>query len=343
MTVGCPPSDVPLVALATRGDQSDLVNVLAAARRGGTQRTVTDTSSLATYGRHSHVQNDLELSTDVFRDAWQDFYLRRQAAPVRGVGGFASRPGAAAIAKALALPFGALVQVKDEGHGPPIDRPARLVGARWKIDPGLVEWVAVTGEDASIKPVARTLRIDTPAEWQTYARQSWNGAGTVNGSFEQDLSGWNPNGASSVTTPAADAVHGTKALRVVGGVAGLSNTGVTASALIPVIPGTIVRLRAYAKRLGGTKPANVTCHTYDLAGAIVGYHVINNAWTDAGGYYKDAFYQVPAGIGYVQPVAFINDATTTAADVWAFDDLTLMAGNAAYAEPGVVPLTWPAA
>ena len=98
--------------------KSALVNVLAAARRGGTQRTVTDSASLTTYGRHSHVQNDLELASDGDRDLWQDFYLRRQATPARGVAGFTTRPGAAAIAEALGLPFGAIVRVVDEGHGP---------------------------------------------------------------------------------------------------------------------------------------------------------------------------------------------------------------------------------
>src|SRR5262245_49164967 len=88
MTFGCPPSDAGLLDIATRSDQANVVNVLTAARRTGTARTVTDSTSLASFGRHSHVQNDLELADDVTRDAWQDFYLRRQAAPVRGISGF---------------------------------------------------------------------------------------------------------------------------------------------------------------------------------------------------------------------------------------------------------------
>jgi hypothetical protein len=342
LTVGCPPSDVPLVALATRGDQSDLVNVLVASRRSGTARTVTDTASLATYGRHSHNQLDLELSTDVFRDAWQDFYLRRQAAPVRGVGGFASRPGAAAIAKALALPFGALVQVKDEGHGPPIDRPARLVGARWKIDPGLVEWVAVTGEDASIKPVARTLRIDTPAEWTAYGRPTWAGLGVVNGSFESDFSGWYSTPAGiGVSTPVDSAApHGSKVLRLTGpgNVPYASPGDVT-----PVQPGTIVRLRGWAKRESGTAGANISMHAYTAAG-VATYHVVNLVMDAAGGY-KEGHYQVPldGSVASLRASAWINSAAAVAGDVWRFDDISLVAGNASYQEPGVVPLTWPAA
>jgi len=165
MVFGCPPSDAYLIDLATRGDQSALVNILTAARRGGTARTVTDTTSLTSYGRHSHVQNDLELNTDGDRDLWQDFYLRRQAQPARGIAGFATRPGAAAVVKALGLPFGTLVRVLDSGHGPDIDRTARWIGARWSLQPAVVELTAVTGEDASIRVVDRTTVIDTAAEW----------------------------------------------------------------------------------------------------------------------------------------------------------------------------------
>jgi hypothetical protein len=129
---------------------------------------VTDSASLTSYGRHTHVQNDLELADDATRDLWEDFYLRRQATPVRGVAGFASRPGSAAIAKALALPFGAIVQVTDSGHGPDIDRPARWIGARWSLRPAVVELTATVGEDASIRVVDRSLVIDTPTEWCTY-------------------------------------------------------------------------------------------------------------------------------------------------------------------------------
>jgi len=165
MVFGCPPSDAYLIELETRGDQSNLVNILTASRRGGTARTVTDSTSLASFGRHTHVQNDLELADDATRDLWQDFYLRRQATPVRGVGGFVSRPGSAAIAEALALPFGSIVQVVDSGHGPDLDRPARWIGSRWSLRPSVVELVAVVGEDASIREVDRTLVIDTAAEW----------------------------------------------------------------------------------------------------------------------------------------------------------------------------------
>lgn len=165
MVFGCPPSDVPLIDLDNRADQSALVNVLTAARRGSTAKTVTDTDSLALYGRHTHVQNDLELNTDGDRDLWADFYLRRQASPARGVGGFASRPGAAAIAKALGLNFGAIVRVIDSGHGPDLSWDGRWLGARWQLAPGLVELVATTGEDASIRVVDRSRVIDTGAEF----------------------------------------------------------------------------------------------------------------------------------------------------------------------------------
>ena len=165
---GCPPSDAYLIAMDTRSDQAALVNVLSASRRGGTARTVTDSPSLTSYGRRSHVQNDLELADDPTRDLWQDFYLRRQATPARGIAGFLTRPGSAAIKKILPLPFGAIVRVVDSGHGPDIDRPARWIGAHWTIQPHLIELVSVTGEDASIRRVERHLVIDTPTEWASY-------------------------------------------------------------------------------------------------------------------------------------------------------------------------------
>jgi len=164
-TYGCPPSAAYISAMSTRADQSTLVNVLAAARRTGTQATVTDTESLALYGRHSHVQNDLELASDGDRDLWQSFYLTRQAAPVRGVGGFTMRPDAAALAQMLGYPMGIIVRVFDEHHGETIDRVARWVGARYTADATGIQVDAITGEDASIRAVTRSRIIDTGAEW----------------------------------------------------------------------------------------------------------------------------------------------------------------------------------
>ena len=169
MTFGCPPSDAYLTDLGTRGDISALVNYLSTSRRTGTARVLSDAASIATFGVHSYVQNDLELAADGDRDLWQDFYLRRQKDPVRGIGGFAAHPGAAAIAKALAMPFGAIVRIVDEGHGPAIDRPARWLGARWSVSPTFVELLGVVGEDASIRLVPRTTTIDTPAQWTATA------------------------------------------------------------------------------------------------------------------------------------------------------------------------------
>ena len=166
MTFGCPPSDAYLIDIANRADQSALVNYLSAARRGGTQATVSDQQSLGLYGPHTHVQNDLELVADGDRDLWSDFYLRRQAYPARGVGGFTTRPGSSAIQKALALPFGAIVRVVDSGHGPDLDRPARWLGAHWNCQPGVIELVTTTGEDASIRMLDRSRSLDTPAQWQ---------------------------------------------------------------------------------------------------------------------------------------------------------------------------------
>jgi hypothetical protein len=160
---------VPLISLATRGDQADLVNVLAAARRGGTQTVVQDQTSLAAFGRHSHVQNDLELAADGDRDLWSAFYLTRQAYPVHGIAGFSARPGSAAIAKALGLPFGALVEVIDSGHGPDIDLVARWIGARWTLRPGVIELTSTTAENQAIAPVARATTIDLPSEWAATA------------------------------------------------------------------------------------------------------------------------------------------------------------------------------
>jgi hypothetical protein len=163
--LGCPPSTTYLTSLALAADQSALVNVLAAARRGGTQRTVSDPPSLERYGRHSHVQNDLEVATDGDRDLWQAFYLTRQREPARGVESVSARPGASAIATLLGLPFGGVVHVKDQGHGPDVDVLARWLGTRWTATPSAVLVEAVLGQDQSIAPAQRSLVIDTPAEW----------------------------------------------------------------------------------------------------------------------------------------------------------------------------------
>ena len=337
MVFGCPPSDVPLIALQTGADQSNLVNVLTASRRTGTARTVTDSPSLGRYGRHSHVQNDLEMSTDVARDAWQDFYLRRQATPARGVSGFNARPGAAAIAKALGLTFGAIVTVKDEGHGPTINRPARWVGTRWQIQPRLVELLAVTGEDASIRQVDRTVVIDTPAEWQAYLPND-----VTNGSFESDLTGWTVGAAGITVIVSADAVDGQKVLQIVGGApyAGVSGP------YIPVMPYHTYRLRAYVKRTTPTgNGGTVSIHTYaNASGGGASYHAASMAWlgTDVVGY-KELYWACPAsGVAFVQVNAFINNNPTSAAETWVFDDVSFrQVTNATFREPGVTPTVFP--
>lgn len=168
LVFGCPPSDAYLGSLEMRADQSNLVNVLAAARRGGTQAVVTDSASLTKYGRHSHVQNDLELVNDGDRDLWSAFYLTRQSYPALGVAGLSTRPDAPTVAKLLALPLGAIVSVYDEHHGPVISRRARWLGARWTVAPAYVEVNGITGEDASIREVDRSLVLDTGPEFAAY-------------------------------------------------------------------------------------------------------------------------------------------------------------------------------
>lgn len=171
LTFGCPPSDAFIGELTTRADQSNLVNVLSAARATGTQATVSDDDSVLLYGRKSHVQNDLQVATDGERDLWASFYLTRQANPAVGVAGFTTRPDAPTLSKILALTPGQLVRVFDEHHGPVIDRLARWLGARYAITPGYIEVSAVTGEDASIRQVARHRRIDTGVEWAALPTQ----------------------------------------------------------------------------------------------------------------------------------------------------------------------------
>ena len=173
-TYGCTPSDAYIAAMSMRADAGVMVNVLAAARRGGTQATVTDADSLALYGRHSHVQNDLELATDGDRDLWQSFYLTRQAKPARGVGGITMRPDAAALAQMLGFGMGTIVRIFDEHHGADIDRPARWIGARYSADATGVQVDAITGEDASIRAVDRRRFIDTPGEWASIWRTGIN-------------------------------------------------------------------------------------------------------------------------------------------------------------------------
>jgi hypothetical protein len=337
MVFGCPPSDVPLVALSTRGDQSDLVNILSAARRTGTQRTVTDSPSLVAFGRHSHVQNDLEMATDALRDAWQDFYLRRQAQPIRGVGGFACRPGAAAIAKALALPFGAVVQIKDEGHGPPIDRLARWVGTRWAIQPHLVELVAVTGEDASFKPVARSLAIDTPAEWLAAAVPSM----VANGSFEQGGTGWNVTGTQITFPVHGFAVDGASIARIAGDGATATPTISTGATAVPMQPLMTYRLRAYGRRIGGTANGfRVALNVRGTGATVFGAVVLDWPVNDPGGY-REGYYTTIAGQNSAEVYAQILTGVAPVAEVWALDDITLTPqANVAYREPGVAPANY---
>jgi hypothetical protein len=338
MTFGCPPSDVPLVALATRGDQSDLVNVLSAARRTGTQRTVTDALSLSTFGRHSHVQNDLEVASDPLRDAWQDFYLRRQAQPIRGVGGFACRPGAAAIAKALALPFGAVVQVKDEGHGPPIDRLARWVGTRWKIEPHRVELVAVTGEDASFKPVTRSMTIDTPAEWEAASM------GLKNGGFESGTTGWGTlaPGHTVVATPSS----GAYALQLVA--PSPVAQGNTLSDPIPVTPGMFyVGGCTYRGSSGntGTGRIGIDVRWYDAAGAqISAVGLVNVAPGNVATWVYVTAVTAPAvpGNAVTARLAIYNGVSGVVAGDTSYIDDVFFGLNAAYRDPGAAVRVVPA-
>lgn len=166
--LGCPPSLAYLTDLTLTADAGDLVNVLAAARRTGTQKTISDAASISKYRPRSHVQNDLELATDGDRDLWSAFYLVRSRSPLQGVGSIVARPGASAIATLLGLPFGGIVHIADQGHGPDVDRRARWLGTRWLAAPGYVEVSATLGQDQSIGPVDRALTIDTGAEWLTY-------------------------------------------------------------------------------------------------------------------------------------------------------------------------------
>jgi hypothetical protein len=165
LTFGCPESDAFIGTMTMRADQGNLVNVLSASRATGTQATVSDADSLALFGRHSHVQNDLQVATDGERDLWMSFYLTRQAYPAIGVNGFSTRPDAPTLAAILAMQLGAIVRIYDEHHGPVIDRTARWLGAKWAIAPAYVELNAIVGEDASIRQVARHRRIDTGDEW----------------------------------------------------------------------------------------------------------------------------------------------------------------------------------
>ena len=174
LVFGCPPSDAFLGSLSMRADQSNLVNVLSAARRGGTQATVSDSTSLARYGRHSHVQNDLELVNDGDRDLWASFYLTRQSSPALGVADLSTRPDAPTLVRILALSLGAIVRVYDEHHGPVIDRRARWIGARWTVAPSYVEVVGTTGEDASIRRVDRSLVLDLGTEFAPYQTATTN-------------------------------------------------------------------------------------------------------------------------------------------------------------------------
>jgi hypothetical protein len=167
-TLGCPPSLAFLTDLTMRADQSDLVNVLAAARRTGTQRTISDSPSITKYRPHTHVQNDLELASDGDRDLWSSFYLTRSREPAKGVGSITSRPGASAIASLLALPFGGIVLIQDQGHGPDISERARWLGTRWVAQPDAVELTVVLGMDQSITSVARSLVLETGTDWAAY-------------------------------------------------------------------------------------------------------------------------------------------------------------------------------
>ena len=349
MTFGCAPSDSFIGSLTTRADQSDLVNVIAAARRGGTQAIRQDTTSLAQYGRHSHVQNDLELATDDERDLWADFYIIRQANPATGVAGFDMRPDAAAIAKLLALQLGAIVRVYDEHHGPVIDAQLRWLGSKWRVTSSYVEVAAVVGEDASIRQVTRHAVIDTPTQWQTAGAavpntgRGFDGSGLFNGSFESDLASWYIS-AGTVTTPAdtAIAVNGSKYARITGP----GNVPyIGQSSTMPVVPGVTYRLTAYARSLGGSSTGQVSCHTYTPAGAIIAYHVFVCSWVAGSSGWREAYWQCPkdGSVGYVQAAAFINNGAAVAGDVWAFDDIRLVAGNLDYREPGVAPHSLPAA
>jgi len=187
--------------MTTRADQANLVNVLSAARRTGTQATISNADSLTRYGRHSHVQNDLELATDGDRDLWMSFYLTRQAAPALGIAGFSSRPDALALVELLGLPLGAIVAVYDEHHGPIIDRRARYIGARWVVAPAYVEVGAVTGEDASIREVERELILDLGSEFAPYQTATSNVTAREPG-LQITYAPRMPAGASPVLLPA---------------------------------------------------------------------------------------------------------------------------------------------
>lgn len=347
MTFGCMPADAYIGTLTTRGDQSDLVNVLSAARRGGTQATRTDTTSLAIYGRHSHVQNDLELATDDERDLWSDFYIIRQANPALGVAGFDTRPASAALSKLLALPLGAIVRVYDEHHGPVIDRRARYVGAKWKVAPSYVEVDAVVGEDASIRQVARQVVIDTPAQWQAAAVSS---TPIPNGSFEQDLAYWGqkPVGYTTATTPTYAAPNGVKVARIPGTANVLGYPGLQSS-VVPVRPYETYRLRGWGKReLGTGLGLQIGMHTCSVSGALITAHVIDIDWNpydplDTGGAYKEKFWQCPNGVAYVLVEAYLNHPGPGTDHQWLVDDITLdHIANVAYREPGIAPRVLPA-
>ena len=347
MTFGCLPSDAYIGSMATRGDQSDLVNVLAAARRGGTQAVSTDTSSLALYGRHSHVQNDLELATDDERDLWASFYLIRQANPAQGVAGFSTRPDSSALSKLLGLPLGAIVRVYDEHHGPVIDKRVRWLGAKWKVAPAYVEVDVVTGEDASIRQVGRSTLIETPAQWLAAAVGPWKGDLLAYGSFEAGLAGWQwkPSGYSLATTISdATAPLGASVLKVPGSPSVPAYPGVETSPRLAVIPGVAYRLRAAAKvGLAGTGTQGaVGMHTYNAAGAMVVGNQLQLVWTvaEASAWtYREAYWTCPidGSIATVKVEAINFHPGPGPEHVWLFDDISLRPGNVAYREPGAAP------
>jgi hypothetical protein len=353
MTFGCPPSDAFIGTMQMRGDQSDLVNILSAARRTGTQATVQDTTSLALYGRHTHVQNDLELATDDERDLWSNFYLVRQANPVAGIERFTMRPDTEAISALLTLPLGAIVRVYDEHHGPIIDRTNRWLGLKWSVAPDHVEVEAVVGEDASIRQVERSLTIDLPSEWE--AAQAYRPLTTVppnppdltqNGSFELDMAGWELNPAGSnvavVVDAAAAQYPGTKVVKVTG--SGIAAPGLRSLLVsppqMPVIPGMTYRLRAFGKRITGTAAGlQVLGHGRNDASSGIALNAIVLTWnanTSGAGAYMEGWYTVPAD-GTVTQLA-INIALTgspASTEVWEVDDITLVAGNTVYAGLGL--------